>query len=304
MKVKTYRSAGLVIESEFDLPGLVEDTEGAGVPQLRFVHAKCAPTALVDPTSTGPYWQSDGTHFHFTEPDVAVFDISAEGTVSVWPKSENPDEIAAYLVGSVLGIALHMRKIVTLHASAVEIAGGAVLLCGPSGSGKSTMAASLHRRGFTLLCDDLCAIEVSDDGAIAHSDGRKLKLWEDTIKALGLQDAKGRAVHRRYDKFFVDGGVLPRDRFPIRAIFELTTEDAKGDPRSMPLPLAEAAICIRRNAYRPFLVQHLKDEELYFEAATALLRQSEIYRVVRKHHFDELDRVVDLVLRHVQCLDK
>ena len=46
------------------------------------------------------------------------------------------------------------RGDVTIHAAAVEIAGGAVLLAGPSRYGKTTLAAALAQAGHRLLCED------------------------------------------------------------------------------------------------------------------------------------------------------
>ncbi len=42
----------------------------------------------------------------------------------------------------------------TIHASAVEIGGAAVLIAGPSGSGKSDLALRLIDRGAILVSDD------------------------------------------------------------------------------------------------------------------------------------------------------
>ncbi|MDU8913742.1 hypothetical protein [Aestuariicoccus sp. MJ-SS9] len=298
MKTKHYRSAGLLIESDFELPGLARHATGTGPAQLRYLRADEKPSAPSNPTMEGADWASDGRRFYLTVPDVAEFLIWDNGTVEVWPTSESQTNIAAFLVGSVLGIALHMRRIVTLHASAVQVGGGAVLFCGDSGAGKSTMAAALQSHGFTVLCDDLCAIELTNgEGAIAHSDGRKLKLWEDTIGALGLQAKRGARVHNQLDKFFVQGDEAAKSFLPVRAVFELAQNEGASEPKLFEMPMADAAAMIRQNAYRPFLVRHLKDEALYFEAAVVLLRQAVLLRLERHHDFDEIEKVVDIVLR-------
>ncbi|MPY73252.1 MAG: serine/threonine protein kinase [Alphaproteobacteria bacterium] len=51
----------------------------------------------------------------------------------------------------------------TLHATAVEIGGNAVLLRGPSGSGKSDLALRLIDGGATLVADD--RVTLSRQGA-------------------------------------------------------------------------------------------------------------------------------------------
>lgn len=56
----------------------------------------------------------------------------------------------------------------TLHASAVALAGRAVLISGPSGSGKSDLALRLLDRGFTLVSDDQTIVR-KDDGRLLAS---------------------------------------------------------------------------------------------------------------------------------------
>lgn len=297
MKLKRYTSAGLVIESAFDLPGLYTAEAAAGPAQLRYLYSKNVDMdfALL---SNGLCWSDDRKSVRFFAPDIAVFDISAVGVVSVSPLSTNLDDIAAYLVGSVLGIALHMRKIVTIHASAVKVGDAAILFCGESGAGKSTMAAALQQRGYPVLSDDLCALDISRSGAIVHSDGRKLKLWSEAIGKFGLHGLKGQPVQQGYEKYFVDGDSACVGRAPVHAIYELITVRETVVPKVIRVSGAEAATLVRRNAYRPFLVSELKDEALYFEAATSLLRNSSVYRLERAHRFDQLDLLIDALRKH------
>ncbi|NOY54566.1 MAG: hypothetical protein GXP34_01115 [Actinobacteria bacterium] len=53
-----------------------------------------------------------------------------------------------------------------LHASAVEVDGGAVLFGGPSQFGKTTLAAAFHTAGFRVLAEDITCAQVGDDVAV------------------------------------------------------------------------------------------------------------------------------------------
>src|SRR2546421_740925 len=49
-----------------------------------------------------------------------------------------------------------------LHAAAVEIDGGAVLLSAPGRCGKTTLALAFHRNGYRVLSEDLACCRLSD----------------------------------------------------------------------------------------------------------------------------------------------
>jgi serine kinase of HPr protein (carbohydrate metabolism regulator) len=68
-----------------------------------------------------------------------------------------------------------------VHATAVAIAGGAVLLRGPSGAGKSDLALRLIDAGAALIADDQCALH--------RAGGRILVRAPATIA--GLIEARG-----------------------------------------------------------------------------------------------------------------
>ena len=76
-----------------------------------------------------------------------------------------PDEFASernvrlFLLGSVFGLLLHQRRMLPLHANAVEIDGSVAAFMGRSGAGKSTLAAWLNDRGFPLIADDVAVVD-------------------------------------------------------------------------------------------------------------------------------------------------
>jgi hypothetical protein len=62
---------------------------------------------------------------------------------------------------SVLPLALPLFDLEPLHGASVsDPSGEAVLLLGDAGVGKSTVAAGLRERGYPLLADDACAVDV------------------------------------------------------------------------------------------------------------------------------------------------
>jgi len=97
--------------------------------------------------------------------------------------------------GAVLAIALGLRGIPLLHASAVAIGDCAIATVGPSGSGKSTVAALLVAAGARVIADDAVRVEEVDATQLVHCGSSHLRLRP----AAG---ALARHVHGRV----VDGG--------------------------------------------------------------------------------------------------
>lgn len=80
------------------------------------------------------------------------------------------------LLGPVLVLALAAGDRYALHASAVAVADGALLLLGPSGSGKSTLARMAAAKGWHRLTDDVTPIEEAVPGFQVRPRFPQLKL--------------------------------------------------------------------------------------------------------------------------------
>ncbi len=67
-----------------------------------------------------------------------------------WPQTR---EMLLWTTPAAVGIVA--RGDLALHAAAVEVDGGGILLAGPSGAGKTTTAAAFFQAGHQVLADDL-----------------------------------------------------------------------------------------------------------------------------------------------------
>ncbi|MDQ4075825.1 MAG: hypothetical protein M3220_06200 [Chloroflexota bacterium] len=113
------------------------------------------------------------------------------------------DLVEVRLLGSGFAWWLLRHGKVPLHAGALGIDGGAVLLAAESGMGKSSLMCSLVREGIPLLSDDFVAVENSPSGEIvAASAYPQMRMWPETVEHfIGNAD--------RYPPVF-DGGVKRR----------------------------------------------------------------------------------------------
>jgi hypothetical protein len=94
------------------------------------------------------------------------------------------DIIRHLLIDQVLPLVINLRGGEALHATAVATPRGVWAFTGPAGSGKSTLAASFVLSGYPLVCDD-CLTLGGGQTVMAVAGYPGLRLWEDSIRALG-----------------------------------------------------------------------------------------------------------------------
>jgi GTPase SAR1 family protein len=199
----------------------------------------------------------------------------------------------------VFGILLHQREQIVLHASAVRVNGRAVLFCGPSGAGKSTLAAALAQRGYPLVNDDFCTVTANGaDGPLVHPDGRQLKLWAQAIDRLDLAQSRGERVRKSLEKFYVEPSEVFTEPLALGAVYalrEARPPHASGIERPN---VVDAALILRRNAYRPLLVRRMDQKANYFHAATTIANVAGIFNLTRALDFAKMPEVITTLERH------
>jgi hypothetical protein len=179
---------GLRLSADFAAPGLLSvfpcaDTGEPGAAQLRLTTER-AIAEVWHAEEASPLW-------HQRAPDGRVgmcidshpkagFRIVREGygtyllpvggrTVLVAPPRGPAWRWQRYLVGQALPLAALLQGLEALHASAVELGGGAVAFIGNSRGGKTSVALNLALRGAPFLADDVLAIDSAPSGAAVRA---------------------------------------------------------------------------------------------------------------------------------------
>lgn len=292
-----YRACGLDIRSDLALPGLRPAPEGAQAQALTITGGPVPDALDAEILKSGPNWQSSADAFLLRIPGIARFLISHRSEIRYEPEDGTaPEDLTAFLTGSVLGILLHLRQSVVLHASAVLVNDRAVLFCGPSGAGKSTLCAALGKRGYAMLSDDLCVLAPGPDGQLwVESDGRQHKLWERSVRSLDLGERKGDGVRHQINKFYVRPQCVHMDAAPVGGLYQLCEQRNGEVPGIEPLAVADAAILVRHNAFRPRMMWQLDQKTDYFRVAAQLFTQARIARFRRPLDFAGMEQGLDML---------
>ncbi len=164
-----YRAFGLAIASDMVLPELTPAPPGP--PPLtpphvviRVVHTG---REFPDPQAPGTFRFGDENCF-LLYPQIGAFRIAAPGLIEVEPRpGVDPALVCFPLLGPVIALLLQARGSFLLHGSALAAGNGAPAFAflGDKGAGKSTTAAAFLRAGFSLLTDDIIAIDGLESGA-------------------------------------------------------------------------------------------------------------------------------------------
>lgn len=292
-----YRACGLDIGSDIALPGLRPASESGGEAPITITHGPVPAALDAEILTSGPNWQRSANAFLLKIPGLARFLIGGSSAITYAPEEGvDAQDLTAFLTGSVLGILLHLRQSVVLHASAVLVGDQAVLFCGASGAGKSTLCAALGTRGYPMLSDDLCVLSPGVDGRLwVESDGREHKLWERSVKSLDLDQRRGEGVRHQINKFFVRPRSVHSEAAPVGHLYHLFEQRNGEAPGIEPLAVADAAILVRQNAFRPRMMWQLEQKADYFRVAAQLYTQARFARFRRPFDFSCMEQGLDLL---------
>ncbi|MCZ6789730.1 MAG: hypothetical protein O7D33_07340 [Chloroflexi bacterium] len=194
----SYVGYGLGIHSDLLLSELVAGEAGADVVvRLDKLEGRLPEAGSLE---YGFWATAEGTYLFWEDVGTLLVRGGNEIIIDPVPGVEER-RLRLFLLGAAMGVLHHQRGQLVLHASAIDIDGGAVLFLGGRGWGKSTMAAALHGQGHRVLCDDVVALELNGGGVPTVSPGfPQLKLWPDVVAALGVDPESLPRLSSRFDK--------------------------------------------------------------------------------------------------------
>lgn len=250
-------------------------------------------TLTLSRSCTGPH--SYRLHFE----DQIYVDVCYENrVVSEVPLSGDIPESTRnhFLIDQVVPRLLSQSDQLVLHAGAVCIDEGVLLLLGRSGSGKSTLVTSFQQSGWTLMGDDAVIIANGDGLPMARAIYPSLRLFPDSIEALFPEPGALQAMAHYSSKQRIDvTGQQEAGPKPVKAIFVLGSDEPIADCR---LTTAEACMAIVENC---FALDPTDSERAGFrlEQASKLARTVPAYSISYPRDFQRLPEVREAILSAV-----
>ncbi|WP_300974432.1 hypothetical protein [Sphingomonas sp. LHG3406-1] len=278
------RLFGLTIDSEIPLPGLVPAPEGAPVDvTIRRAHLAGEADLVVE--------------------EAGAFAVRGGCEILVDAAEEMPERnVRLYLLGSAMGMLLHQRGLLPLHANAVALDGASIAVAGPSGAGKSTLAAWLTAHGQKLVGDDVVVVRHGMDGPIVHPGVPRLRLWGEALDHMGFERGgfERSYVDEGFDKWDVPvaGEALAAEGLPLAAIYVLEDGPEIAINR---LSGAAAVAALFDHTYRGQYVARTGGQALHFRSATALALAVPVFRLRRPRDLSRLDLLGQSLLGHARA---
>jgi hypothetical protein len=220
-----------------------------------------------------------------------------------WPVSPTEDPWD-FVLGLAAGCLLTLRGTVTLHAVALALDDGVVLLAGWPGTGKTTLGAGLVRRGARAIADDVAALAQMPDGVAVHLGITNLRPRSAAIPALRGMGFSDEWWTPSPDPSFVDI-TLPAERHAagnavrIGSVW-LLAPDANGARISIePVAPADALAQMVADSWSA-RIQSRTMRAREFEAVSRIVNDAPVWRL----HYDCSDStwltraVDDILIRH------
>lgn len=291
-----YMAYGLRFASELAL-GEVPAAYGEAPPDvtLRIAAIPRAPLPVAEDANGA--FAPEGDAVYFCYPRAGKFLVRGGREIVIEPgEGVDAATLRFFALGVASGLLLHQRGALALHSSAVALGGGAVAFLGESGEGKSTLAAFLHRRGHSLVADDILA--VADDGRPQPHvlpSFPQLKLWPDAVAGLGGDPAGLPGLMGGSEKL----AYRPERRFlsealPLRRIYIL----AHGERPSLePLGPQQALVELVRNTYALRFIGSAGATPAHMGQCARLARAVPVALLRRPYDFAAFAEVADLIER-------
>ncbi len=266
-------------------------------PDVQIVLAP-VPSSLPEPAIHRATWQAKPDTFLIDIEGVARYLVTNGNKITIQIHAgATENAVRNFLLGSAFAALLQQRKLLTLHASAIETPKGAVLFSGRSGHGKSTLMSQFGQQGYTMISDDITAVELVDGQAVARPSFPRTRLTEMSITKLKLTQSYDR-IGSSIEKYHVPVDVIASKPVPIHAVCFLDLTDVP-EPTLDMMDRKSALRDVVRLTYRANFMKAMQLAPVQFEIASSVVQQSEFCTVTRVGNKRSFDQTFTLISEHL-----
>jgi hypothetical protein len=226
--------------------------------------------------------QVDEDDFYLNVIDVASYRVKNGNSVQVFAH-EKADlaSIKLFLNGSVLGAVLHQRGILPFHGSCFQYEQKGILICGQSGAGKSSVTAAFCQSGAVFINDDITPVEITESETNIIPIKTRIKLWDDSIKKLEIENDDFDKIRPCLDKFYLPNAEEFQSKQALHHIFILIQHN-KEEFESHELEGMAKYNVLRQQIYRKMYLKGMPErQKAYFKQLLLLAKNVKVTRIMR-----------------------
>lgn len=292
-----YNAFGINIRSEIELPEL---PPGNFITHDVEIQWGDNPGELTDVKERGVLYQAKKDDFLFRLNSVGSYRVQNGSAITVGRlNSATDEEIRLFLLGSAFGAMIHQRELLPFHGSTVVKDGKAYVIGGSSGAGKSSLAATLVKRGFSLLADDISVLKTEAGQPVVYPGIPHLKLWEDVMRKLEEDVTLYPKVRPQLLKYRKPAGEDFINRSaPIHNIVILHSRNTPGF-EIKPVKGVEKFNLLKNNTYRYQYLPGLEKTVAHFRMATELAGACKVFQLKRPTSPLLLEELADYFVEEV-----
>ncbi len=304
-KTHFYQVSGLNLESEIRLPDLIKSESPANV-KIRY--GKITDALAENFLNDARFFERPGCRIRASAEAMLIewekvgkFLIQGGALVIVEPETDVLEEdLQPFLTGPLLSVLLHQRGCLVLHASAVAINDEAVIFLGAKGYGKSTLAAHLQVRGHRLISDDIVPVDFADDRVLTVPGYPRIKLFEDSITAVGADSANLPLIHKFVEKrSFQCAENFSTEPVVLRGVYVLAENEEVFLENLSP---ADAFIEVTKHTYLNRYLEALNCLPEHFRQCQKLIQSIPVFKLNRPHNFMAMNEVCATLENHIHGL--
>jgi hypothetical protein len=290
-----YLFGGVTFVSEIALPELPQIQQHIATLHPVDIRLGEVPSHLSGAAELDPDCFATSEQYLLRIPGLASYLVSNGRDIVVCPEPGALSlNVRAYLLGTLFAVLCQQRGLLPLHASAVSSGQGVVAFLARSGQGKSSLAAHLGQRGFPVVADDVCLMQItSENNAMVIPAAPWLKLWRNSLQNLGRQAEGLERVFSEDDKYRwpLQSPLNPQ---PIEKLIFLESEDRPA-PGLQELSPLEAIPLLMDLTHQAYVLQATGQRQENFLRCSRVSSQAKAYRLFRPWGLQYLESTVDML---------
>jgi hypothetical protein len=289
----TYYAFAIKINSELAFPELLVCSNSA-LPDLTIKYGEVSPLGLDSPhQSKGLFYQASASALWLSVPGVARFLITSGNQIIIDPvEGIDDDSLRVFILGSCIGALLMQRDLFLLHGNAIKMGDHCISFVGHSGAGKSTLSGAFFKRGYSILADDVCAVNAH--GQVVPS-FPQIKLWFDAAKQLNIDTTALRKIRPSIEKFAVPlAQQFHPDPLPLRMVYVLHAHN-KEEFNFTAVTGMQKVQPLRMNTFRKNYLNGLNKKNSHFKRCAQIASLIGVVHINRPNDGYKLDELVGLI---------